>query len=56
MIKTLDFIIAKIEDDQVRNLTSSRIETNAMLERNEVYKEVIDFLKVVKAYGGIRND
>lgn len=52
MNKILDFIITKIENDQVRNLTSSRMETSAILERNEVYKEVIDFLRIVKAYGG----
>ncbi len=50
MKEVLDFIIAKIKNDKMRNLTTNTLTTEKLMERNEVYKEVIDFLKECRNY------
>jgi len=53
MKEVLDFIIAKIKNDKMRNLTTNTLTTEKLMERNEVYKEVIDFLKECRNYAHI---
>jgi len=50
MKEVLDFIIAKIKNDKIRNLTTNTLTTEKLVERDEVYKEVIDFLKECRNY------